>query len=228
MSGRVELVVFDLDGVLVDSAPGIHHSLDVALRAASLPEATHAEALAVMGPPLRSGLLELLSARGTPADVIERLVEELVPRYRSDYVTTSLERTLLHDGVLDVLAELREGGLEVALATSKPRPATEPLLERFGLTRFLRPIGCPLDVAHDTKTDVLRRVLGECGVDAGRAVMVGDRHHDIGAALELGAWAVGVTWGYGSREELMTAGAHVLAERPADVLRIVEELPCAC
>jgi phosphoglycolate phosphatase len=215
----LSLIVFDLDGVLIDSAPGIRHSLDHALACAGLAPSSDDEALALMGPPLHSGIGQLVAARGGDGGSVEQLVAD----FRRIYAVVSMRLTTVHVEAVDLVVALRARGHRTALATSKPRPATEPLLAQFGLDMLLDPIECPVDVAADSKTDVLRRVIQTVGAEAREVAMVGDRSHDMIAALHLGAWAVGAGWGYGSHDELIAAGAHVVARRPDDVLRAIEE-----
>jgi phosphoglycolate phosphatase len=218
VTAAASVVVFDLDGVLIDSGAGIRHSLDVALVSLGLDAASDDEARALLGPPLHEGMTSLLRGRAMAADT----ADTLVAAFRADYVETSRRLTTLYDGVLATIDRLVEGGHRVALATSKPRPATEPLLAQFGLDQRLHPIGCPIDVATDTKTDVLRRVLDTVGPSRGVTVMVGDRSHDMIAARALGVQAIGALWGYGTRSELIDAGAHRLAAAPGDLDDLVE------
>ena len=211
------LVVFDLDGVLIDSAPGIRHSIDHALASVGLAAATDDEARAMLGPPLHSGFGRLVAERAEHA----ALVEQLVGAFRADYASASLRLTSLHDGSVELIHQLRNAGYRTALATSKARPATEPLLAQFGLDVLLDPIGCPRDVVNDSKSDVLRWVLQQADADGSGAVMVGDRSHDMLAAREVGAWALGAGWGYGSEDELLQSGAHAVAHTVDEVLELV-------
>lgn len=213
------LVVFDLDGVLIHSAPGIRHSLDHALTSAGMDAATDSEAFDLLGPPLHAGLTTLIQRRSHSLDV----VDGLVATFRTEYATASLRLTTLYPGAIELLQSLGSDGYRTALATSKARPATEALLAALGLDVLLDPVGCPVDVVADTKSDILGRVLAQADVAATDAVMVGDRSHDMIAARALGTWAIGAQWGYGSYDELIEAGAHVVANSPAHVAQLIAE-----
>jgi phosphoglycolate phosphatase len=213
-------VVFDFDGVLVDSAIGIRYCLDVALRSLELDVASAVEARSLLGPPLHAGMTQVLLGRGEDPALADRLVE----RFRAEYVTASLQMTRVFPEVPEMLRELLRRGKQIGLATSKPAPATHALLDHLDLRAHLHPVGCPVDVVHDTKTDVLREVLRCAGMADDAAVMIGDRRHDIEAARALGLRSIGVLWGYGSTEELATAGADVLVSSPTDVPDAVEAL----
>ena len=227
---RAALVVFDLDGVLVDSALGIRGSVDVSLAGAGLARLDDGELASLLGPPIRNGLGQILERRRLSSDLIASIIDGLVDTFRSDYADRSLLLTQVFPGIESSMDVMASRGHRLALATSKPRLATVALLDHFGLARRLDPVGCPVDVAHDTKTDVLARVLEQTVQPAGpvrsrrRVVMIGDRWHDMCAARELGCRAIGVLWGYGTPDELADAGADVIVEAPGDLAAAIEEL----
>lgn len=222
MISELQAVVFDFDGVIVDSLPGIAWSLDVALRSLGEPVAAHDEVRAIVGPPLRDGIGTLLAARKVDND--QRVIDAILTAYRADYVTTSLRLTRLHDGVRELLARLHARGLRTAVATSKPAVATLPLIELFELGSEFEIICCPRDGSSDTKADVLTMALQRLDLPGSSAAMVGDRSHDMAAAVAVGCVGIGALWGYGSHGELTAAGATHLADRPDDVDGLVRAL----
>ena len=112
------------------------------------------------------------------------------------------------------------------MATSKPETAAVRVLEHFGLAGYFDYIGgATLDDSRVRKGDVIRYVLTACGVEEKeRAVMAGDREHDVKGAKENGLEVIGALYGYGSREELMEAGADYLAESPEDMGKLLREI----
>jgi phosphoglycolate phosphatase len=207
--------LFDLDGTLTDSAPGIIASLRSAFAAEGLAVPADEVLLRAIGPPFEVGLPLI----GVPT---ERLVA-VVDRYRERYETVGLYENRLYDGAVEMLDAVLAAGVVVALATAKPEPSARRVIDHFGLgDRFTVIAGATYEPGRRTKAEVIAHALGELGVVGGASVvMVGDRDHDMLAARELGLGSIGATWGYGSREELTGAGADVLADRPADIIALV-------
>ena len=130
----------------------------------------------------------------------------------------------VYPGIEELLADLKKEGKKLIVATSKSAIGTNTVLDHFDLRRYFDFVATADDRMRPRKTDVIRYALQHCGVtDLSLAVMVGDRKNDILAARETGLDSIGVLWGYGSREELIGAGATCLAETPADVERLVNK-----
>jgi len=128
----------------------------------------------------------------------------------------------VYEGVLELLAALRNAGKRLMIATSKPQAAAELVMHHFGLDEFVPEIiGGTDDPARNTKGKVIAYALREFGVDPETAIMVGDREHDVHGALENGIPAIGITWGYGDRPELENAGAKVVFDAPEDVAQYI-------
>jgi phosphoglycolate phosphatase len=204
-------VLFDLDGVLVDSRAAIGGAMNHALVARGHARRPEAELYRFIGPPLLGAFAELT---GEPLDSAE--VAALALAYRERYVVTSLSETLVTPGIPAVLETLGRDHT-LAVATSKPRAYAVPLLEAVGLSRHFAFVAGPeLDAHMEPKATTVRTALHAVG---GPAVMVGDRSHDIEGARANGIPVVAVTWGIGDVEELTGADALVAApdELPAVV-----------
>ncbi len=175
-----DAVLFDLDGTLIDSAPGIFDSFEFTL--AQYEMTVPQERLRrFLGPPLRESFAKLL-----PPDEVERAVEI----YRAHYAEASGALTKLYPGTKELLSALREAGYILCLATSKVRYAALKLLDKLELTPYFDYIGgSSPDASLDTKTAVIRHVLAQPCVQDKRAVMVGDR--DNGYAWGGGLRAAG-------------------------------------
>jgi phosphoglycolate phosphatase len=208
-------ILFDLDGTLTDPREGITRSLAHAIERMGL-EPPPVESLTfAIGPPLRASLAQLL---GTD----ERdMVERALAFYRERFADVGLFENAPYAGIEGTLASLAEGGATLLVATSKPRVYAERILRHFGLERHFAAVhGCELDGTREDKRDLLAHLLPHHGLAPLDCVMVGDRGADVRAALHHGMAALGVLWGYGSREELEAAGAHSLCAAP-------QELPAA-
>jgi phosphoglycolate phosphatase len=216
MSSLGTSVVFDLDGVLIDSRAAITGCLNHALAANGLPERPPEELYRFIGPPQSSAFAELL---GEPFD--SPRVRACILSYRACYADTALANTQVFPGIPEALDALA-GEHRLAVATSKARPFAESMLRGLGLRdRFAFVAGPELD-AHDTKTVTLGHALAALGDT--RAVMVGDRSFDMVAAGEHGLPGIGVGWGIGSRAELEEAGARAIVGAPADLPGTVADL----
>ena len=202
---RPELVIFDLDGTLTDSADGIVASFRHALGVigAEVPEGDLADRL--VGPPMHITLAAMgLGAR----------VEEAMAAYRADYSDRGWAMNALYDGVADLLADLGSAGVRLAVATSKAEPTALRILEHFDMAGHFDVIaGASLDGTRAAKSEVLAHALSQLQPLPDRVLMVGDRAHDVDGAAEHGIATVVVGWGYGGAdfdERLATESvAHV-------------------
>jgi phosphoglycolate phosphatase len=197
---------FDLDGTLTDPAPGITRCLAyAALRLGrSIPEAAALQRY--IGPPLRESFVHILET--TDAAVIE----EAVGLYRERFSAVGIYENAVCPGIERALGRLVADGFGLSVVTSKPQGYADRVIEHFGLTEFFRRVyGAELSGERSSKTELVAQALLGESVEPSQACMIGDREHDIRGATANGVAALGVTWGYGTLEELHAAGAsHVL------------------
>ena len=138
--------------------------------------------------------------------------------FRERFATRGLFENHLYAGVPEMLAELRASSYRLFVATSKPEVYAGRILEHFSLGHYFVGVhGNDLGGRLDDKADLVSELLREHGLDAGETMMVGDRRHDVAAGKRNGVAALGVTYGYGSREELERAGADFICDSPAEV-----------
>ncbi len=218
MRNTLELagVLFDLDGVLVDSRTAIARSMNHALDACGLERWPEERLHPFIGPPLHDAFREVIDVQaGDPS-----LVDACVARYRERYRDTCTRETLAMEGVVEVLHALRPR-LRCGVATSKPGVFAVPILETLGLRHLFGPVvGPSLEARSEPKRETVARALVALG--AGHDVaMVGDRSHDVVAGRAHGLVTVGVLWGIGGREELESAGADHVVETPAELARLL-------
>lgn len=210
----IETVVFDLDGTLTDSEPGIVSSYRHALDGWGI-EADREAIRPWLGPPLHDGFVGL----GVPPDE----VEQAIARYREYFATKGIVENELYPGVATMLATLSEAGVTLALATAKLEEYAVRILDQFSISAHFRVIaGSTRDGTRLHKGEILEHALTQLGSpDPATAVMVGDREHDMLAAVDLGVRPIGAAWGYGSRTELLEAGAEALADSPAELTKVL-------
>ena len=212
-------VLLDLDGTLSDSEPGIMRSLQWACEVEGFPIPNEEQVRSVIGPPFELGLPSI----GIPDDALVRVIN----RYRERYETIGLFENTLYDGVTEMLDGLAAAGLSLSIATAKPERTAVRILDHFGLSdRFEAMVGASLTPERRAKAQVITHALGLLGIPpslpdmADVVIMVGDRDHDVLGAMHNGMQCIGVTWGYGTPEELLQAGAVVLADTPVDVVEM--------
>jgi phosphoglycolate phosphatase len=211
------LVLFDLDGTLVDSTPGIWASVRVAAAELGLPEPTPGQLRSMVGPPLEDGFAGAFGL--PPADVARA-----VAAYRAYYGAGALLDADVYPGVPELLAALRADGAVLAVATSKPEPFAVRVLAHVGLLpEFAGVHGATLDGAVRHKDQVVGAALA-AHPDGERPVLVGDRSHDVLGARAHGLPCIGAGWGPALPGELAAAGAAAVAGSPAEVVGLLASL----
>jgi phosphoglycolate phosphatase len=209
-------VLLDLDGTLIDSQPGIFASCVAALRALGHDPGEALDIRRAIGPPLEDMLQVLLQARG------DDRVDEAVAAYRHHYGESGLRGSEPYPGISGALQDMRRAGLRLYLATSKREVFARRILENLEFATYFDGIyGSVPGGERDHKPELLAHILSEQDINASHSLMVGDRRHDIIGAHAVNMRGLGVLWGYGSRDELETAGADQLVEETADLARVV-------
>ncbi len=187
-----QLVIFDLDGTLTDSASGIVSSFRHALAriGAAVPDGDLASL--VVGPPMHV----TLSGMG-----LGERADEAIAAYRADYTTRGWSMNAVYDGIPELLADLRAKGVRLAVATSKSEPMAQRIVEHFGLDDHFEVVaGASVDGVRSSKADVVAHALAQLGPLPADVLMVGDRDHDVLGAAAHGIDTIVVGWGYGARD----------------------------
>ena len=212
---RFANVLVDLDGTVTDPFEGIAGCIRHAMRSMKLEAPDEDQLREAIGPPLRQSLARLLARHGA-----EGRVEEALRSYRERFSTVGSLENRVYPGVPEMLGELNAAGCRLFIATSKPTVFARRIVDHFGLSTYFAGVyGSELDGRLENKGDLIRFVLEEEGIAADDAAMIGDRSHDVVGAKANGVFAVGVLWGYGSREEL--EGADVRCDSPDEVVRLL-------
>ena len=213
----MKYVFFDLDGTVTESAPGIINSVTYAIRKmnAKMPEK---EILyKFVGPPLSESFIKYCGIEPSRT-------REAINIFREYFTERGMFENSVYPGIPELTADLKKSGVKVILATSKPQQFAEKILTHFGLiANFDGVFGNTMDEKYVDKTLLLQDILGKLNITdtPGQRIMVGDRSSDIIGAHGAGIAAVGVLYGYGSREELETAGADLIAESVEELGKIL-------
>lgn len=211
-------LLFDLDGTLTDSGEGIVNSASYALQKMGIEENDRKRmAHRFIGPPLVDTFKEWYGCNAEEA-------EEGLRWYREYFKDKGIFENRVYDGVPEMLAELKESGARMILATSKPTIFAKRILEHFDLISYFDYLsGAELSGERNRKSEVILHAFSEGKIeDLSEVMMIGDRHHDIFGAKETGIVSLGVLYGYGSREELLEAGADYLAADPLEVVKKIK------
>mgnify|MGYP003302710622 CR=1 FL=1 len=208
-------ILFDLDGTLTDSGEGILNCAELALRHFNLPIPNRQAMRVFVGPPLHETFLKF----GVP----EENVEEAVAVFRSRYTTVGKFENTPYPGVHDLLQTLKATGHTLLIATSKPENMAIEILDKFTLSQYFdRICGATLDRSRISKEDVIAYLLAMNGT-AENMVMVGDTAFDVLGAAAHGIPTIGVSWGYGSLEEMQKAGAVSIANTMNELLLLLNK-----
>jgi phosphoglycolate phosphatase len=202
-------VLFDLDGTLTDPREGITRCIAHALERLGIEPPPLDDLTFAIGPPLRASFARLLATDR------RETIELAVSHYRERFADVGLFENALYDGIAETLATLADRGTTLLVATSKPVVYARRIVDHFELGRHFTDVhGCELDGTREDKRDLIAHILPHHGLDAGSAVMIGDRGVDMRAARHHGLAALGALWGYGTRDELLEHGAQRLCEEP--------------
>lgn len=218
MGRGLQSILFDLDGTLTDPKEGITKSVEYALNKFDL-QIEHLDMLLpYIGPPLYDSFIEL-------HQFSEEQARQAVVFYRERYSTVGMLENMVIEGIPQLLEGLKNKGYSLYVATSKPTVFAEQILEHYKLDHYFEHIGgSNLDGTRSKKKDVIQYVLDQNAILPEEAVMIGDRKHDIIGAIGCGVESIGVTFGYGPKEELENAGADHIAYRVEEIADIIQHI----
>lgn len=210
-------ILFDLDGTLTDPGTGITNSIMYALEKMSAEPMSREELYKFIGPPL-------LDSFSKYCGMNESESKQALEYYREYFVPKGMYENEVYPGIPELLSGLKNAGKHVILATSKPEPFSVEILRHFGLDKYFDFIaGSTLDEKRTKKSEVISYIIDSMNIsDICECIMIGDREHDILGAKQNGMRSIGVTFGYGSRKELESAGADYIADTPSDIFDILK------
>ncbi len=211
MSSAHSAILLDLDGTLIASEPGILSSCRAALRSLGHDTDPRMDIASIIGPPIEDVMRYLLQQFG------DDRIAEAVEAYREDYGARGLLLSEVYDGIQQALTAMSQSA-KLYLATSKRETFARRILANKAVDSMFTGIyGSTPAGDIDHKPELIAHIIKANGLDADRCVMVGDRRYDIAGAHANGIRAIGVLWGYGTRDELESAGADRLIETPQEL-----------
>ena len=212
----VKVCLFDLDGTLSDPAEGIINSFLYALRRYGIEPQERSAYFEIIGPPLVDSFQKLCGFDRQKA-------REAVEVYREYFTAGGMFENKLYPGIPALLEKNRRAGRINAVATSKPEPFTEAILEKFGIRgAFDYVAASTLDETRTHKDEVIAYALESFPIQKEEAVMIGDRRYDIEGAKKNGIRSIGVAYGYGGRRELEQAGADAVVDSVEELAALLQ------
>lgn len=211
-------IFFDLDGTITDSAPGITNAIIHARKKWGMTPGTNDDYLKFIGPPMPESYEEFWG-----------FSHEYALRFLADYREYFGERGLfeneVYPGMMELFRALKAAGKRLYIATTKPTGFSQRIAEHFSFAEYFEIISGSGITKDNTKYDVIRNARDACHADMTDAVMVGDRAHDVEGAHRHGIPCIGVTYGFGGREELAEAGAEYIVDSAAELCTLLLENP---
>ncbi len=217
---KYDYIVFDLDGTITEPALGITNAIIYALGKCNVEVEDRTSLYKFIGPPLRDSFQEFYGFDRAKA-------EEAVSFYREYYSVNGLVENELMPGIAKCLDSLAKAGCKLYIATSKPEEFAKKILENLNVLHCFDIVaGASMDGSRDKKELVMGYLFGQMknrylDFSLDKAVMVGDRHFDINGANYFGMDSIGVTFGYGDREELESAGATIVVDSAEELLNYI-------
>lgn len=216
----MKAILWDLDGTIINSEEGITKCVQYALRAHGIEEPDLKKLLCFIGPPLEPMFREKYG-------MTEEEAWQGVVKYRERFDVKGIFECSLYDGVKNVIMSLKEKGYLLALASSKPEVACRRILEHLGLMPYFdEVVGSTLDGSISTKEEVLEelgRRMASLAISKEEMCLIGDTKYDAGGAKVFGIRCIGVSYGFGTREDMLAAGAEVVFDTIEEVEKYIEE-----
>ncbi len=210
-----DVILFDLDGTLTDSIDGIINAVCFACQKLGIRIPNKEELLEFIGPPMTQSFT---SHFGLEGDILNKAIDY----YHNYYSEKGWKENRIINGIVPMLEELKNKGKIMALSTNKPDYYAKQIMDLFDMSKYMDFIGgSSYELDRMVKWKVIQYTLDSLNIkDKSRAIMVGDRHYDVEGAKTVGIETIGVTFGYGTREELKKAGALVVVDTPNELCEL--------
>lgn len=212
---KYKTALFDFDGTLFDSSEGIFKSLAYAFKADNKPEPTEAELRRFIGPPIYDSFKNFYGYSDDKIDF-------MIMKYRERYRELGVWESVAYNGIPELLNKLKDSGIRLATASSKPTHFIEMILKKHKLYDLFDFVGgVTFDETSSDKTEIINNALNVLGADKETSIMVGDRKFDINGAHGAGIPCIAALYGFGSREEFTENNADFIVSTPKDIEKII-------
>ncbi len=215
MRKKYDAVLFDFDGTVADTGVGIFNSIQYAVECMGHAPLSNEVLRTFIGPPIFDSFKRELGLN-------DRQSEIAVNKYREKYSESGIYQLEMYDGMRELLSELKANDFKVGIASSKPENFILRLIDILEIGGFIDYVSCPqADKSNREKYELINSSAEHFGIDKSRIIMVCDALFDINGANIAGVESIGVTFGYGSKEELENAGATYIASSVDDIRNII-------
>lgn len=216
---KITTIILDLDGTLLNTLDDLAVSTNHALSNFGLPKRTIDEVRQFVGNGVR-----LLIERAVPKETPKNIIDAVFATFKAHYAENCMVHTGLYNGVAEMLIQLKEAGYKMAIVSNKIQSGVDELYRNFFAETVTVAVGEREGVARKPAPDMIEIALKELGSTKQETVYVGDSDVDIATAANSGLPCISVLWGFRDREFLVEHGAEIFAERPTDILPILQKM----
>lgn len=213
---KYELIVFDMDGTILDTLKDLKNSMNHTLRLYNMPERTLDEIRSFVGNGIRK-LIERAAVSGTPETIIEAIHKDFMKHYE----VHCADFTKPYDGVNDLILELKSRGYKTAVVSNKAHDAVLDLCEQYFPSLFDLALGEKPEIAKKPAPDMVNLALEKLQISREKAVYIGDSDVDVATARNSNLDMIAVDWGFRTREFLVEQGAKTIVSHPEEILQLV-------
>ena len=210
------LAIFDLDGTLLDTLGDLHSAVNFALRKLRFPERTVDEVRSFIG----NGVVKLME-RSTPENTDDETQLRCLDTFRKYYLQHMSDTTSPFEGVSELLSDLRSKGIKIAVVSNKLHPAVEDLCESYFPGLIDKAVGVSVEEERKPSPVNVIKTAGYFGAELKDCIYIGDSEVDVQTAHNAGIKCIGVTWGFRTKEDLITAGCDMIADTCDEVKDII-------
>lgn len=213
---KYELIVFDMDGTILDTLEDLKNSMNHTLKLHNMPERTLDEIRSFVGNGIRR-LIELAVVEGTCSEKIDEIHKDFMKHYE----VHCADFTRPYNGVKDLIKNLRNRGYKTAVVSNKADAAVQDLCIQYFPGLFDLAIGERPEIAKKPAADMVNLALEQLQVSKENAVYIGDSDVDVATARNSNLDMIAVDWGFRTRKFLMEQGAETIVSNPEEILELV-------
>lgn len=218
---RIQYIIFDMDGTLLDSLTDLQNTLNYCFKKEGFPERTYQDVRSFVGNGMRT-----LIERAVPKGTTDEKIDEILEVFKPHYMEHCMDFTSPYEGIMDMLAKLKEAGYKMAIVSNKADKALKHLSQQFFSDYIAVAIGDRAGMNKKPSPDLVYLAMEELGATKQTTVYIGDSEVDYQTAVNSGLPCVSVLWGFRDKELLKGYGAECFANTPEEVVRILEEELC--